>query len=217
MTTIVTRAGKGSPLTNNEMDANLNNLNTDKIETSQVGVSVQAQLVSGTNIKTINSSSILGSGDLVVNAPDGNKGDITVSSSGTVWNINADSITAAELAPGALLETSPNYGIGYGPGAGGTVTQATSRATAVTLNKPSGDITMFLAAGNSAYSQFTVNNSTVSITDTISLSVRSAANVYDFSVQNMANGSFAIYFAAVVGTSVDAPIVHFNVHKGAVS
>lgn len=34
MTTIVTRAGKGSPLTNNEMDANLNNLNNDKIETS---------------------------------------------------------------------------------------------------------------------------------------------------------------------------------------
>jgi hypothetical protein len=33
MTTITTRAGKGSPLTNNEVDANFNNLNTDKIET----------------------------------------------------------------------------------------------------------------------------------------------------------------------------------------
>lgn len=32
MSTIVTRAGKGSPLTNAEMDANLNNLNTDKAE-----------------------------------------------------------------------------------------------------------------------------------------------------------------------------------------
>lgn len=32
MTTIVTRAGKGSPLTNTEMDANLNNLNNDKQE-----------------------------------------------------------------------------------------------------------------------------------------------------------------------------------------
>jgi hypothetical protein len=32
MTTIVTRAGKGSPLTNNEVDANFTNLNTDKIE-----------------------------------------------------------------------------------------------------------------------------------------------------------------------------------------
>lgn len=50
MTTIVTRAGKGSPLTNAEMDANLNNLNNDKLEasdianmleTSDIGVSVQ--------------------------------------------------------------------------------------------------------------------------------------------------------------------------------
>ena len=34
MTTLTTRAGKGSPLTNNEMDANLNNLNTYKVETN---------------------------------------------------------------------------------------------------------------------------------------------------------------------------------------
>lgn len=38
MTTIVTRAGKGSPLTNTEMDTNLTNLNTAKIEnTSATG------------------------------------------------------------------------------------------------------------------------------------------------------------------------------------
>ena len=33
MSTIVTRAGKGSPLTNNEVDSNFTNLNTDKVET----------------------------------------------------------------------------------------------------------------------------------------------------------------------------------------
>lgn len=32
MTTIVTRAGKGSPLTNNEVDTNFTNLNTAKME-----------------------------------------------------------------------------------------------------------------------------------------------------------------------------------------
>lgn len=36
MSTIVTRSGKGSPLTNNEMDSNLTNLNTDKIETAMI-------------------------------------------------------------------------------------------------------------------------------------------------------------------------------------
>lgn len=34
MATIVTRAGKGSALTNSEVDANFNNLNTDKVEVS---------------------------------------------------------------------------------------------------------------------------------------------------------------------------------------
>jgi hypothetical protein len=34
MTTIITRAGKGSPLTNNEVDANFVNLNDDKVEKS---------------------------------------------------------------------------------------------------------------------------------------------------------------------------------------
>ena len=34
MSTIVTRAGKGSALTHNEVDANFINLNTDKVETA---------------------------------------------------------------------------------------------------------------------------------------------------------------------------------------
>lgn len=41
MTTIVTRAGKGSSLSWSEVDTNFNNLNTDKIETSALGVTVQ--------------------------------------------------------------------------------------------------------------------------------------------------------------------------------
>ena len=39
MATIVTRAGKGSALTHNEMDANFTNLNTDKIELTNLSVS----------------------------------------------------------------------------------------------------------------------------------------------------------------------------------
>ena len=54
MVDIVTRAGKGAPLTHTEMDANFNNLNSGKQET----------LVSGGNIKQINGESILGGGNL---------------------------------------------------------------------------------------------------------------------------------------------------------
>ena len=39
MATIVTRAGKGSPLTHNEVDANFTNLNSGKAEISSLGTS----------------------------------------------------------------------------------------------------------------------------------------------------------------------------------
>ena len=42
MSTITTRSGKGSPLTNNEVDANFTNLNTDKLESSDLSVTTTA-------------------------------------------------------------------------------------------------------------------------------------------------------------------------------
>lgn len=48
MSTIVTRAGKGSPLTNNEVDANFTNLNTDKIQVTGTPVVGYTILWNGT-------------------------------------------------------------------------------------------------------------------------------------------------------------------------
>jgi len=49
MSTIVTRAGKGSPLTNTELDSNFTNLNTDKLELS--GGTLTGNLSLGDNVK----------------------------------------------------------------------------------------------------------------------------------------------------------------------
>jgi len=118
---------------------------------------------------------------------------------------------------GNVLVTNP-AGLGYGTGSGGTVTQATSRTTAVTLNKPTGQITMFTAAGSATPASFTVNNSLVALTDTVVLSIASgASNYYILMVGNIAAGSFNINFWTSGGTASDTLKINFAIIKGASS
>lgn len=118
---------------------------------------------------------------------------------------------------GSVLVTSA-AGLGYGTGSGGTVTQATSRTTAITINKPTGQITMFTAAGSATPASFTVNNSLVALTDTIVLSIATGpSNYYYFIVGNVAAGSFNINFWTSGGTASDTPKINFAIIKGATS
>ena len=54
MTTITTRASKGSPLSWVEVDANFTNLNTDKLEASTIGSTVQAHSANLDEYATVN-------------------------------------------------------------------------------------------------------------------------------------------------------------------
>jgi hypothetical protein len=66
--------------------------------------------------------------------------------------------------------------IGYTALAQGAVTQATSKATAVTLNKSAGRITLNNAAlGAGAAVSFTLNNSFLSVNDTVILTISGKA------------------------------------------
>lgn len=112
--------------------------------------------------------------------------------------------------------------LGYGVGAGGTVVQATSKSTAVTLNKPSGGIAMHnapLAAG--ATVAFQLANSLLMTTDGLVINciggVSSLAS-YRFSYGVTANGIVAIYVTNETGVSLSETIVlNFQIIKGAMS
>lgn len=110
-------------------------------------------------------------------------------------------------------------GIGYatGVGTGGAVTQLTSRTTAVTLNKPTGAITLFSAAGSATATTFTVNNSVVAANDTVNLHQATGTNLYNVIVTAITNGSFNITFYTTGGTATDAPVINFAVIKGSVN
>jgi hypothetical protein len=109
--------------------------------------------------------------------------------------------------------------LGYGTGAGGTVTQVTNKATGVTLNKASGQIVTNNAslAGNTAVS-FTFTNSTIAATDTITFSIAAAMLTYVIQGHSMAAGSCQVtIFNINAGTFSDAIPINFNVIKGVTS
>jgi hypothetical protein len=85
MSTIVTRAGKGSPLTHNEVDANFNNLNNDKAELSSPTFTGTVALPSTTSIGNV-SSTELGYLDGVTSAI---QTQINAKGAGTVTSITA--------------------------------------------------------------------------------------------------------------------------------
>jgi hypothetical protein len=121
--------------------------------------------------------------------------------------------TGTSLAVTGAVTSSGTAGVGYAAGAGGAVTQLTSRTTSVTLNKTSGAITLFSAAGSTTAATFTVTNSTVAATDVIILSQKSGTDLYNLMVTAVAAGSFNISFRTTGGTTTETPVFNFAVIK----
>lgn len=108
---------------------------------------------------------------------------------------------------------------GYGTGSGGAVTQATSKATGVTLNKPSGQITTNSAAlaANTAVS-FTLTNDKIATNDIPKVVIKSGATAgaYVVQVDAVAAGSCRISIRNMTAGSLSETLVlQFNNEKGA--
>jgi len=120
---------------------------------------------------------------------------------------------------GDVLATGGTGAIGYGGGSGGSVTQSTSKSTGVTLNKPSGQITMnaaALAANTSVY--FLVTNSSVSANDNVIVNLKggyATYGTYDIKAEGIAAGSFVITLKNISGGSLsEAVILGYSIIRG---
>lgn len=132
--------------------------------------------------------------------------------SGKVYTGTSLAVTAAITSSGSTS------GIGYATGAGGTVTQITSRSTGVTLNKITGTIvTDNTSLAAQAQAVFTVTNSTVAAGDTILLSMQggSTANTSFPYVYSVGSGSFQIAVHNRNASTADtgAMTINFSVIK----
>ena len=109
--------------------------------------------------------------------------------------------------------------LGYAASAQGTVTQATSKSTGVTLNKSAGQITMnaeSLAAGTTVL--FTLTNSTLSAKDVLVVNVGSGgtSGAYWPYVANVAAGSAVIgVYNNTVGALAEAIVINYAIIHGA--
>ena len=108
--------------------------------------------------------------------------------------------------------------LGYTAAAQGTVTQATSKSTGVTLNKSAGRITMngALLASNTAVS-FTLTNNVISTNDAIIVNVSGGgtAGAYTVYISSMTSGSAVITLRNMTGGDLsEAVIINFAILHG---
>ena len=100
--------------------------------------------------------------------------------------------------------------LGYTTDAQGTVTQATSKSTGVTLNKSAGQITMNNAAlGATTNVTFTLTNSFISANDILILNVGSGATAgaYNCWVSGLSAGAATITLRNISGGSLSEAVV----------
>jgi hypothetical protein len=132
----------------------------------------------------------------------------------------AGAVTAAS----SIRSTSSSAGVGYATGAGGVVTQATSRTTGVALNAICGQITLFAAsiAGHEA-DEFVLTNSAIEAGDVVVVSIKSGlaagtAKYYRVGVTAVAAGSCTISVGNIDNGTIpaagsDTPVLTFAVIK----
>lgn len=129
-------------------------------------------------------------------------------------------VTGNVSTTGNLLLTDGGGTMGYNTGAGGTVAQSGNKSAGVTLNKPSGEITMQnTALANNATVTFVLTNSTISARDVLIINLvgGGTSGAYTFGANCIA-GSATIAVTNRSGGSLSEGIVlRYVVIRGSIA
>lgn len=141
---------------------------------------------------------------------------------GAISNVTfSGSFSGMTLVQATNMLATGSTGFATSAGAGGTVTQTTNKTTGVTLNKPTGQITLAAGSiGNDTRVSFTLTNSFIAATDIVIVNIGSAATVdtYDVTVTAVAAGSCRVQIHNLTNAGIDEQLVlNFAVIKGATS
>jgi len=134
--------------------------------------------------------------------------------------LTCGAVTAASLAATGAVTSSGTAGVGYAAGAGGSETQQTSKSTSVTINKPTGRITMNNAALNANTTvSFTLTNSTIAANDLLVLNHVSGgtAGSYTLNAQAAAGSASINVRNVTAGSLSEAIVIGFAVIKAVTS
>lgn len=122
---------------------------------------------------------------------------------------------------GKAASIHPTGGLGYGVGAGGSVTQATNKATGVTLNKPCGQITLNNASLATVTNvAFTFTNSCIAATDILHLQIVSGettAHSYFLNAKCAAGSAQVNLFNRTAGSLGEALVISYAVIKSVIT
>ena len=143
---------------------------------------------------------------------------------GLTGNTGQQGLPGQQGIQGLTGPQGPSVGtaaFGYGTGAGGTVTQATSKATGVTLNKLCGTITMHNAAlAAAAIVSFVVTTNQVAAGDVVHIQHDTVGAIGGYTVMpnTSANGSFRVSVRNnTAGSLSEAIVLRFVVIKAVAS
>lgn len=140
--------------------------------TNQYGFSVTSAMIGGTNNYGFHADIASGTNrwNFYASGTANNAFAGNTRLGGTTAPTVACDVTGDVLASAFIRSNGATSGVGYGTGAGGTVTQATSKSTGVTLSKVCGQITMNAAALAAAtIVSFVATNTAIAATDVLVL------------------------------------------------